>query len=335
MRMRWAGTTLRWTTAALAVILAACWITMLWVGVRWEGKAFKTYYSCDVARGALSIEYYDEDKSSVMSGSSWTLLKRVSPMKWGIIYSPHGGFMPTRLWIVIPLWLPFFLLCAVSAAPWGHLVHWLRRRANRCPCCGYDRTGLTRSTKCPECGAAPTDTEALARLRRGAKVLRHLALVHRMAQPRQVQGLGRARVEGDGGHLLGPVRPRLLLLGTSAGPLDGTRPFTAPPDEPVELEAALALRGLRMVRRRPDLVANRRVRGRAPLVVRDQSPRDTTAAPGTLPRVRLRPARPRRRRQVPRVRRDRRHVAPDSPRRTTLAPEIGPTRPRSGRRLAS
>jgi hypothetical protein len=43
-------------------------------------------------------------------------------------------------------------LQAVWAGP-GLVRSWGRRRAGRCPACGYDRTALTLGRPCPECGS--------------------------------------------------------------------------------------------------------------------------------------------------------------------------------------
>lgn len=58
--------------------------------------------------------------------------------------------------VVIPIWIPV-VICAI---PCGML--WKRERRRRiaasiglCPSCRYDRSGLTSSTLCPECGCAP------------------------------------------------------------------------------------------------------------------------------------------------------------------------------------
>jgi hypothetical protein len=57
--------------------------------------------------------------------------------------------------VKFPLWLPGF---AFGLLPVGWLIRQLqwRRRAGRCPACGYD----LRATpdRCPECGHVPAQT---------------------------------------------------------------------------------------------------------------------------------------------------------------------------------
>jgi hypothetical protein len=69
----------------------------------------------------------------------------------------HSGFWPTRI-----LW-PGFLLntlfwsCVIASPFWLRrgFVAWRsarRRRAGRCPICGYARGGINPQHPCPECG---------------------------------------------------------------------------------------------------------------------------------------------------------------------------------------
>jgi hypothetical protein len=169
MRMRWAATTVRWTSLVLAMVLAGCWLAMVWRGVRWEGMILKSFYSCDFARGALSVEYCPWDGAWMLqknidsaSVNHWTLLRRASAMKWKPLYEPRhdstllGGFNPTRVWFSLPLWAPISLLGLVGAAPWGIVIRRQRAKLGLCRSCGYDRRGLAEDAPCPECGVSAT-----------------------------------------------------------------------------------------------------------------------------------------------------------------------------------
>ena len=72
--------------------------------------------------------------------------------------SPATG-LPWR-----PLWLPFLanalilgVPCVPAAAGSARAFGWVGRRirgsGNKCPNCGYPRSGIARETACPECGA--------------------------------------------------------------------------------------------------------------------------------------------------------------------------------------
>jgi hypothetical protein len=66
-------------------------------------------------------------------------------------------FLPLR-----PIWPGLFANAAVYAVGWSVLLlapiavrRGLRRRANRCTACGYDRGATASSSLCPECGHPP------------------------------------------------------------------------------------------------------------------------------------------------------------------------------------
>jgi hypothetical protein len=83
-----------------------------------------------------------------------------APMVWWPRYNSLGT--PPYYWgLEIPLWV----LVALGAVPTG-LLWWaeVRRRrrplAGRCLSCGYDRSGLSKEDKCPECGTVPASASA-------------------------------------------------------------------------------------------------------------------------------------------------------------------------------
>lgn len=70
-------------------------------------------------------------------------------------YSPlYPGFVLNTVFYAAVLW-------AISLGR-AALLRTLRRRANRCPNCGYNLKGLPADTspKCPECGHTNTITAA-------------------------------------------------------------------------------------------------------------------------------------------------------------------------------
>lgn len=72
-------------------------------------------------------------------------------------FSPRERVLPTRV-----VW-PAFIGCSLFwAAVWASLVlapptlrRTIRRRRGRCAACGYDRTSLATTARCPECGHVP------------------------------------------------------------------------------------------------------------------------------------------------------------------------------------
>lgn len=136
----------------------ACWVvtgaavlTMLvFVGSRWVGAGItlNDRLRVHVIGGGLSA-------SSITTGPAGSVwFGRGEAWMWDAspFYRDFGGDYT----LVVPLWIPLlaFMLC-------GGFLWWIDatmgRRARRiadglCGFCGYDRSGLSNETACPECG---------------------------------------------------------------------------------------------------------------------------------------------------------------------------------------
>src|SRR2546423_14215751 len=83
-------------------------------------------------------------------------------------------------------------------------------------------------------------------------------MVHRVAQPRHVEGYRRAGVEGDGEHLVGAGPRRLQLVGAATGLLDGTDSVPSLANGSVEVEASMGNGPVRLWRQPSALAGDAR-----------------------------------------------------------------------------
>lgn len=88
------------------------------------------------------------------------LIKGGIPLRaTGLVLGPDATVYKIRALPLRPIWLGIIVNTAFYALMWSGLLlsfatlrRWRRRRANRCPACAYDMTGLSATTLCPECG---------------------------------------------------------------------------------------------------------------------------------------------------------------------------------------
>jgi hypothetical protein len=143
---------LKWLVTALAIALLAAWVAGRW-------------YSASLAIGRTSIGeskgclYFNHDKGLV--DPDWRALNiglNGPPFTWAW----WGTATDDRRYrgASIPLWIPAIPALFVAGALWRPDVQAIfRRRAGRCPTCGYDRHGLGPAP-CPECGTTPEASAA-------------------------------------------------------------------------------------------------------------------------------------------------------------------------------
>ncbi len=120
--------------------------------------------------GALSLDYvceggvladeagwrWDSERYSVWR---WRPEVRIRGSHLSELLNPFVHHPPrlygSRLYIVLPFWIPFALLSLVTGLIWWRV----RGPAGRCRNCNYDLTGNT-SGVCPECGTPVQEHEA-------------------------------------------------------------------------------------------------------------------------------------------------------------------------------
>ena len=80
----------------------------------------------------------------------------------GLLWSPRWRVTDLDTTFFVPLWIPATLTLAATVTAW-RLDTRARRRDRECRCskCNYDRTGITPSAVCPECGAAGSTSPCL------------------------------------------------------------------------------------------------------------------------------------------------------------------------------
>lgn len=147
--------TIKWTGAALAVLLI-----VVWIGSRsWAvGYTHTTGHFIELTRGRLSVGSFPI-KEAIADGipvtvGAWRGRDPRPKIEWGFgsAYSSSPSWNVLRL----PLWIPLGIFLIVTISCWRQDIISLRReRAHLCAKCRYDRTGLAADVKCPECGVAP------------------------------------------------------------------------------------------------------------------------------------------------------------------------------------
>lgn len=141
-----------WTAAHRVGMVATAVVLPLWIAswrIDWEFRSERGPW-VRVVRGGLLL---GNNEAASMSNNGWRIgdARDVHGETWwfdrgqqGRDYSVHS-----------PGWLVVFLSAALTATAWH-----ARRRAREsvrlgcCPKCQYDRAGLPKHARCPECGAA-------------------------------------------------------------------------------------------------------------------------------------------------------------------------------------
>lgn len=150
--------TIMWGGAAVTVLLIAIWVATNWwlfsFGLPSGGRL-------EVTPGQLCVGFFDRRgmpdrpiefrlERNPGFAHSWSFEELKTAEGW---------------YVWIPIWAPtgFFLL--MTCISWGFNILARRReriaRLNLCPACGYSRAGISRDTKCPECGVM-TSSDRLA-----------------------------------------------------------------------------------------------------------------------------------------------------------------------------
>lgn len=147
---------LRWTcTAALALVLVACLLTMRFIGYAHYYPTERQVAAAVVSRGVLSLSYRSEASALIRDVSENVGFGRhgFRRPRWEFQVIHETGQDRYWLAISIPLWFPALLLAVPTVLLWrSHLRSRHVARLNLCPKCRYSLTDLPPGAPCPECG---------------------------------------------------------------------------------------------------------------------------------------------------------------------------------------
>lgn len=136
--------TVKWGGLVVTVLLVAAWIGSVFWWVAWN----KENWEVRLSGGSMLIENTSSRSRvfpTVMYGQA--AVWRQHPW-W-----PSWSFTPWYERVQVPVWVLVFPALVITMAAWR--INMLARRGTLTPLCrkcGYDRTGLSPETVCPECG---------------------------------------------------------------------------------------------------------------------------------------------------------------------------------------
>jgi hypothetical protein len=139
--------TIKWGGAGVTALLLVAWIIGGW-------RSFYVWYTpttaIRVSRGRAEVTHVIAGRSigtTIVRGTA-----RPEPFRLEWAWSSYSS---QYSWIVcVPLWMPGAAMFIVFGLAWRQdAIARRRERAHLCPKCGYDRTGILKDAKCPECGS--------------------------------------------------------------------------------------------------------------------------------------------------------------------------------------
>ncbi len=143
----------KWGGAVLAVVLCAVVSWSRSHAVTWNSSALYPNVRLAVAGGAVTLA---NERTGYVGEvlKFWPAYPRGRGVKFGLLWMPRWGTSGRDLFVSIPLWIPALLACMPAALTLhsNFIATRRRERAHLCHGCSYDRTGLTLTAPCPECG---------------------------------------------------------------------------------------------------------------------------------------------------------------------------------------
>jgi hypothetical protein len=148
--------TIKWGGAAVTVLLVVVWAASVWHGVSWYGKSGNGFFYIERG-GATCLSTSLAVPPELKGLTHWHLTHWRPPDPFRLCWWPRFIARRGADWaLTIPLWMPTALASSLFMGAWRreYLAH-RRERDHLCPKCNYDRTGILKDAKCPECGAVP------------------------------------------------------------------------------------------------------------------------------------------------------------------------------------
>jgi hypothetical protein len=137
--------TIKWTGAAATLLLVVARIESRPSHISWGPRLGP---SVMIHRGVVDLTYLSRS-SHELERDLYDILDQLYQSGDFAWVTLHGSAA-----IRFPLWIPALCIALATIAAWR--LDWIARRVarfNLCPKCHYDRAGLAKDAKCPECGA--------------------------------------------------------------------------------------------------------------------------------------------------------------------------------------
>lgn len=143
----------KWGWAILTGALLAAWIGTVWWDHTWcvSGISLRGAF-VTVSSGRLDVGRTDDFVWPLSDPPSGYVA--IAPEPVGFKWWFHWHDDSTARYLGIPLWALAAILLAVTILAWRRDGRVGRQRPPLCIKCGYDRTGIGATSRCPECGEA-------------------------------------------------------------------------------------------------------------------------------------------------------------------------------------
>jgi hypothetical protein len=140
--------TIKWGGAVVTLLLVVVWIGSGWWYVTWNERE---KFAAVLTEGRVCVGHW-----LGIPTASWPRVYYVR--RWRGEFHLELGFARANDSILgtwaLPLWLPATLAALPTCAAWCiDLRNGRRKRLGHCVSCNYDRAGIAREAKCPECGS--------------------------------------------------------------------------------------------------------------------------------------------------------------------------------------
>jgi hypothetical protein len=148
--MRWGGPALALLAIALAILPRRATLS---------SNGPSRYCSLSAWHGALGVSVmvkgggFATPRSALGWRLSWTSRGRNPGWDWGFSAKKETLAGMTVYSASLPLWVPFVIGAGMTFAGWHRAK--AAESEGVCPSCGYDLSGLSRGSACPECAAQP------------------------------------------------------------------------------------------------------------------------------------------------------------------------------------
>lgn len=142
--------TIKWGGVAVTVLLVVVWIGSGW---RREYSAVSGRWDVFLLDGRVVVT---KSSQPVIFADRQAFLARKPASTFSIVWGIDLESDSITWALYIPMWIPSLAVMLLALFAWRvDLLAHCRAKLNLCTRCGYDRAGILKDAKCPECGAVP------------------------------------------------------------------------------------------------------------------------------------------------------------------------------------